>query len=137
MGTREIAEHCLADIPVSDNPNRVIRRDRPGIFGWRNRIFITWFQKLHLMGQYRMEVELSTNDILHLFKARFGTELRPWLLDEGFTLSPEMAKHALKSVKLTDLTLGDLVAMNSSEEPATAEKLVQSDSNVTPLRRRI
>lgn len=61
------------------------------------------------------------------------------LIDEWkFTMSPELVKQALKTIKLTELTLGDLVAMNiaSAEDPPTAEKLVEP-SNVTPFVRSV
>ena len=35
------------------------------------------------MGNYHMDHHLSNQDILKLFKSRFGSELKPWLLDEG------------------------------------------------------
>jgi hypothetical protein len=57
----------------------------------------------------------------------------------GLTFSPEVAKSILKTVKLTDLTVGDLVEMNSAapaDKPATAEKLIEH-SNVKPFIRRI
>ena len=82
-----------------------------------------------------MEVQLSRDDIVKLFKEAFDGELRSFLIDEWkFTMSPELVKKALKTIKLTDVTLGDLVAMNSApaEEPPTAEKLVEP-SNVTPF----
>ena len=86
-----------------------------------------------------MEIELFPSDVLALFKAYYGTELREWMVDdEGFTISPELTKRALRSVKLTDVTLADLAAMSTgtpSEESPTAEKLVEG-TNVTPIKRR-
>jgi hypothetical protein len=81
-------------------------------------------------------LELSSDDIVHLFKSRFGSELKPWLLKEGFTVSPELAKRILSTVKLTDVTLGQLMEMSSgSEDSATADKLIE-DPNVTRLTQR-
>jgi hypothetical protein len=61
----------------------------------------------------------------------------------GFTMSPEFIKAALRTVKLTDLTLGDLVAMNSApaaeettpgaEETTTTEQATETPSNVKPF----
>ena len=94
------------------------------------------------MGNFRMEMLLSGEDILRIFKARFGSELPDHFLDEGydFTVSPALAKRVLRTIKLTDVTLGDLAEMSAQapkEEPATAEKLADKGI-VTPfVRRRI
>jgi len=100
---------------------------------------VGWFRELRMMGNYRMDIEFSNEDILRLFKLRFGTELKEWLVDdEGFTISPELTKRALRTVKLSDVTLADLAAMQEGprNEPATAEKLVEK-SNVATFRRRV
>jgi hypothetical protein len=91
------------------------------------------------MGDYRMELEFSNDDIVHLFKARFGRELREWLIDdEGFTVSPELTKRVLRTVKLSDVTLGDLAAMHAdpTEASPTAEKLAEPAKVTSIIRRR-
>jgi hypothetical protein len=137
MGTKEVVDFRLSEISVNEDSTRTVYRAKPGIFTAPGRTFIAWFQHLRHMGDYRMEIELSNQDLLRLFKAKFGTELREWLVDdEGFTISPELTKRALRTVKLSDVTLADLAAMSATpaEEPPTAEKLVES-GNVTRFRR--
>jgi hypothetical protein len=139
MGENVIAEFSLADIAVSQDPQRYVWREKQGIFERFGTTFIAWSQKLRLMGEYRMEIELSSEDVLHLFKSRYGTELGPWHLDYGgFTVSPELAKRLLRTVKLSEVTLGDLAAMHaaSPDQPATADKLIER-AKVTPFKRRI
>ncbi len=83
-----------------------------------------------------MEVFISYSDILRLFKARFGGVLNSSLIEnEGFTMSPEFVKAALRTVKLTDLTLGDLAAMSGDDAPVeTGEAENNKDaSNVKPF----
>jgi hypothetical protein len=137
MGTKVIAEYNLNDVEVSRDQQRSIRRNKPGIFTGFGKIVIAWFQQLRHMGDYRMEIEFSNEDVLRLFKSRFGTELREWLVDdEGFTISPELTKRALRTVKLSQVTLADLAAMNiNATEGPTADTLVEG-GNVTTLRRR-
>jgi hypothetical protein len=137
MGTKEMVDIELYDTSIKEDAQRCIFRNEPGIFTAPGRTFIAWFQNLRHMGQYRMEIELSNKDLLRLFKAKFGTELREWLVDdEGFTISAELTKRALRTVKLADVTLADLAAMSATptEDSPTAEKLADK-SNLTPLRR--
>ena len=130
MGEKEIIQEDLAEISVSDN-GTVYRGKSPTIFesmrGPFRDIAIAWHQKFSLMGSYRMDVHFTHSDVLRLFKAMFGTELRPWLLEnQGFTVSPELAKMILQKVKLTDLTLGELMSMNSSGATETSAANEQS-----------
>jgi hypothetical protein len=141
MGEKEIIDLDLKSISKTYDPrgHRTIYKNKPGIFTSVGRIFISWFQKLQHSGNYRMEIEFSNEDVLHLFKSKFGTELRPWLLDdENFTLSPELTKLALRTIKLSDVTLGDLAAMQgaSGDEAPKADKLVES-GNLRILRRKV
>jgi hypothetical protein len=138
MGETVMGYHDL--LFVKYNEKGTVRTDTPVLYeNNHGGMTVAWFQELKLTGNYRMEVQLSRNDIVKLFKTAFDGELRSFLINEWkFTMSPELVKEALKTVKLTDLTLGDLLAMNNApaEEPATAEKLVEP-SNVTPFVRRI
>jgi hypothetical protein len=138
MGTTIFIEQDLVELNIDQDPHRRVWRGGPGLFASFGRVFLAWRQSLRHIGNYRMEIEFSTDDILRLFKARFGKKLEPWLLDEhGFTVSDDFKERVLSTVKLSDVTLGQLVAMSASpsEKPATADKLVQV-SNVTPITRR-
>jgi hypothetical protein len=118
MGTQVLTEYDLAEIEYSRDFQRGVWRGKPKIFTAVGRTFVAWCQHLRHMGDYRMELELSNEDLLRLFKVRFGTELSEWLIDQqGFTLSPELIKRALRTVKLTDVTLADLVRMVSGVAP--------------------
>lgn len=134
MGETAIGEMSL--LMTKYNEKGTVRRDTPALYeNYRRGITIAWFQELKLTGNYRMEVQLSRDDIVKLFKLAFDGELRSFLINDWkFTLSPELVKEALKTIKLTDLTLGDLMSMNNApaEEPATAEKLIEP-SNITPF----
>lgn len=140
MGRKEIMGHQLVDSKISNDPNQsVYRNEPPLIFKSFPGIQIAWHQNLRFMGDYRMTVELSKSDIVRLFKSVFGSELDANLLERyGFTVSDDLKKAVLRTVKLSDVTLGDLAAMSSESEEtqATAEKLVEAE-NVQPFRRRI
>jgi hypothetical protein len=109
-------------------------------------VTVAWYQPLKLTGNYRMEVEFSYYDVKKLFGSTFGWVLNSSLIEEdGFTMSPEFVKAVLRTVKLTDLTLGDLVAMNSApaadektaaEATATTEQAAKTPSNVEQFIRR-
>lgn len=99
---------------------------------------VHWCQKVKMTGDYRIRIKFSNLDVIRLLRASYGTQLDVDLIEKyGFTVSPELEKAILKKVKLTNLTLGDLVAMSKTdqEEPATADALVSGD-NVTPFKRR-
>lgn len=65
-----------------------------------------------------MDLELSHEDIVKLFKALFGDEITPMILDlYKLKVSSEIEKAALSRVKLGDLTLADLASiMKPSKE---------------------
>lgn len=138
MGTTTIANYSL--LTTEYNDDEIAYRDKPVLYRYLGGITVAWFQSLKLTGNYRMEVELTKDDVMRLFKRLFGSEIQLGLVEKyGLTFSPEVAKSILKTVKLTDLTVGDLVEMNSAapaDKPATAEKLVEH-SNVKPFIRRI
>jgi hypothetical protein len=136
MGEKQIANHFL--LTTEYKADGTVYRDTPILYKGAGNIIVAWFQRLKLTGHYRMEVQLSPTDVMTLFKCLFGSELDVKLIERyGLTFSPEATKAILRTVKLSDLTLGDLAAMGaaSPEEPATADKLVESE-NVTALRRR-
>lgn len=136
MGTDVLADLDLKEVEITDDPNGWVWRDRPRIFKRRGEnIFLSWCQKLRHMGDYRVTLEFSDGDILRLYKARLGTELTCWELDHGgFTVSPDLVKRVLSTVKLTDVTLGQLMEMSSDfKNAATADKLIERSPNITQL----
>ena len=83
-----------------------------------------------------MEIKFSKSDIFRLFRCMYGKELGADLIERyGFTVSEDLKKAVLKTVKLTDVTLGELVAMTG----ASAEGEVSTTSahviEATRLRR--
>ncbi|MFZ2159535.1 MAG: hypothetical protein WAV72_25910 [Bradyrhizobium sp.] len=136
MGPTKIASHFLPTVEYRQDGTAY--RDKPVMYQAGSGVTVAWYQPLRLTGNYRMEVNLTRYDVMRLFKATFGSELQQALVDRyGLTFSPDVVKSVLKTVKLTDLTLGDLVEMSAgspSEQPVTAEKAVEV-SNVKPFRR--
>ncbi len=127
MGDNIIVDNDLSDLAVSRDPSRYILFDRqPAVFRSSHNISIDWGKKLNYSGNYRMEVELSCSDILALFRTMFGSELDVDLVEEhGFTVSPELQKRILGTIKLADLTIGDLATLGSpttKETPAEPAK---------------
>ncbi|MCG2665944.1 hypothetical protein ACFPFP_03250 [Bradyrhizobium sp. GCM10023182] len=139
MGETKIANHFLPGVEYREDGTAY--RDKPVMYNSGCGITVAWYQPLKLTGNYRMEVGLTRNDVMRLFKATFGSELQQSLVENhGLTFSPELVKAMLKTVKLTDLTLGDLVGMNAAapaEKPAMADKLLEAGLNVSSFRRRL
>lgn len=124
MGTKTLATADLSEIAPVRDPSEWVQWDGISVFRNYGSIGIHWRQKMSYTGNYRMEVNLSSTDVIHLFKAWNGKELDVDLIDtHGFTVSPELRKRLLGEVKLADLTLGDLagIASKKEEEPQAAE----------------
>jgi hypothetical protein len=139
MGETVIASHQLMDVEYTYDMTTAYC-DKPVVYGpILQKMTVAWFQSLRLTGNYRMEIEFTRDDVMTLFKHHFGSQLKSSLVEEyGLTFSPELVKSMLKTVKVTDLTLGELVAMSAStpDQPATADKLVDS-GNVRQFPRRV
>jgi hypothetical protein len=138
MGPTVVADFNLTELKYNYDI-KITWPSEPVIYQDGRQMVVGWFRQLRMMGNYRMKIEFSNDDILCLFKLRFGDQLKEWLVDDaGFTISPELAKRALQSLKLSDITLADLAAMQegSGGEPATVGKLVEK-SNEATFRRRV
>ncbi|OPF96106.1 hypothetical protein I8G32_04677 [Rhodopseudomonas palustris] len=132
MGTHKIASHDLSDFRISDDAKKNIRWSAPGLFRQYGEVSVAWGQTLKFTGDYRMQIDFTQDDIFKLMKASYGRELDVDLLDKGFTVSEALKKKILSEIKLTDLTLGDLLGTAS---PQTAPQ--QQTGTVRPFRRRI
>jgi hypothetical protein len=144
MGTKELMECDLSETELSDDEQRsVSRNSRPTIFIERllrrlyiSRLHIAWHQKFQLMGNYRAEISMTRGDVLRLFKAMYGAELRAYHIEDlGFTISEDLKKAVLKTVKLTDLTLGELASMTAQDaeaKPVQDDKLDFTSENTSP-----
>ncbi len=119
-----------------------LRWDETIIYRGGLGITVSWSQDLRLSGSYRMDVHFSPDDIMRLFKCYFGSELQKRPVERyGLTFSDEVVESMLSKVKLTDMTLGDLMkAMNADKaagEPTASEEAAPPETpNVTPFRRR-
>jgi len=118
MGQTVIAAKELALAEYDQNGNiRSGDGNKPVLYRGYGGIVVAWFQPLRLTGNYRMEVRLSTWDVIRLFKSCFGSEITQHMVkDYGLTFSPEVVKSMLKTVKLADLTLADLFAIQAEQE---------------------
>ena len=138
MGAKELAEFDLSDLRISRDGTAY--RNTPVMYSRLGRVTVSWCQPMRYMGDYRMDLDFTADDVLKLFKANFGSELGASLIEEhDFTLSPELVKSILKSVKLSDLTLGDLAAMQAARVEAEEEQADKpaETQNVRPFLRRI
>jgi hypothetical protein len=141
MGEKEIGSFSVLMMDFSDSTT--VYRDKPAMYipdNYHGGITVAWFQSLKLTGEYRLEAQFSRHDVMKLYKCVFGSELQLKDVEQyGLTFSDEVVQTMLKKIKLTDLTLGQLVAMNAAapaDEPATVDKLVEG-SNVKPFVRRV
>jgi hypothetical protein len=124
MGTTEIMNNELTELSASIDRRRTVYRDKPPTIFKTFRSFpaisIAWHQELQLMGNYRMDLQFSRSDVLRLFKETFGSELDVDLIEtHGFTISDELKEAISKTVKVKDMTLGD---MTLGELMAIAER---------------
>jgi hypothetical protein len=138
MGEKEIANHYLPDIQYRDDGT--VYRNKPVIYDGGGNTTVAWYQPLRLTGDYRMDVQFSRSDVMKLFKCAFGSVLNERLFERyGLSVSPELRNAILRTVKLSDLTLGDLAAMNGEPENEKAENKeeVREPANVTSILRRV
>jgi hypothetical protein len=136
MGEKEIANHFL--LTMQYKADGTVYRERPSLYEGSGNITVAWFQPLKLTGDYRMEVQFSRTDIMKLFKCAFGSELSANLIEKyGLTFSEEVTKAILRTVKLSDLTLGDLAAMNAVPPSDQTAEAAEEPPKVTPFLRRV
>lgn len=136
MGPRVIADINLSEMMASRDPNKGIYYNQPGLFRIYGEVSVAWSQTLRFTGDYRMQLDLSTADIVKLFKTALGSQLDVDLLDEhDFTVSDELKKRLLGSIKLSDLTIGDLAGLAAPAEKQ--EKPEDPPAQVRPFPRRI
>jgi|KBSSwiStaDraftv2_1062776.scaffolds.fasta_scaffold104616_2 hypothetical protein len=135
MGEKVLTNADLTEIrPVRDT-SKTVQWNGTSIFKGFGEIGIHWRQKMSYTGNYRMEVNFSTSEIVHLFKAWNGTVLDVDLIDNhGFTVSDELRKRLLGEIKLADLTIGDLAGIASKKENKPEES---ETGTVQTFRRRI
>lgn len=117
---------------LSKDQNRYLHWGCSALFSTWPGVEVPWTQELHLTGNYRMEIHFTRAEVVRLLKATMGTELDVDLIEQyGFTVSPELTRAILSKVKLTDLTVGDLVKMTdgtSKTEPVAKEKAAEPDT---------
>ncbi|KAB2881691.1 MAG: hypothetical protein F9K38_09540 [Pseudorhodoplanes sp.] len=122
MGNTEFVQVDLSDLKLSKVQNKYLPWNKVGLFpasrhGAFSGVEVHWGKELKMTGNYRMKIRLTRSDILYLFRTVFGDELSVSLIEEhGFTASSDLAKAILKTVKLTDLTLGELIEMNTQTD---------------------
>jgi hypothetical protein len=136
MGETVIGNHSLPMMKYS--PGGWAYSNQPCLYEGSDNITVAWFQPLKLTGNYRMEVQLTRDDVMKLFKGLFGSKIQQGLVERyGLTFSPEVVKSVLKTVKLTDLTLGDLIAMSAESQPEETVETEQAEAptNVLPITR--
>jgi hypothetical protein len=134
MGTTDLADFDLADRPIRQEENKPVNWNMPGLFSTGGEVSIAWGKKMHLGGDYRMQIDFSHDEVAQMFRAAFGSQVTADILEKcGLTLSPELQKSALAKVKVADLTLGDLAKMVTHEK----EEPTQKPAVVPFIRRRV
>ena len=124
---RDMGKNALTDVDLTEirplrDTSKTVSWDGVSIFKGFGEIGIHWRQKMSYTGNYRMEVNFDTSEIVHLFKAWNGTVLDVDLIDDhGFTVSDELRKRLLGEIKLADLTIGDLAGIASKKEDKPKE----------------
>jgi len=133
MGKKTLSNVDLTGISAIRDSNKTLQWHGTSIFKGFGEVGIHWRQKMSYTGNYRMEINFSSSDIVHLFKAWNGRQLDVDLIDtHGFTVSDELRKRLLGEIKLADLTIGDLAGIASKKE----EKPEEVPATVQPIFRR-
>jgi hypothetical protein len=146
MGSKELTCIDLSELEIKTDESRTLWQHSPAMFLKRYYLGVEvhWVQELKMTGNYRVAVHLSRSDVLQLFKAVFGTRPSANLLEQGFVVSDELKKAVLRTIKLTDLTLGELAAMGSQpieqlptadHEPAIEKPAQETEPKRSFLRR--
>jgi hypothetical protein len=149
MGETQLVNIDVSELSLSKDENKNITWQKPGLFASSRHgaffgVEIHLTKEIKMTGSYRLKVKLTRSDILCLFRTVFGDELKVSLIEEhGFTVSAELTKAMLKTVKLTDLTLGELMDMNKqsakgaapSAGPEKAIETVERKPTLSGLRR--
>ena len=138
MGDNVIADIDLTEAAVTRDPTRRITfGNEPTVFRTGDGVSIDWGKRVNMGGKYRWEVELTTDEIIRLFRVKVGSELDVGLLEQhGFTVSEDLQKKILGGIKLADLTIGDLARLGAASSPEASESTSQPVP-ITPFRRRI
>lgn len=139
MGDTIIADVDLTEAAVRRDPDRNIRFGAdPVVFKKPlGDVSIDWATRVTMGGKYRFEIQLSTDEIIRLFKLKLGSKLDVDLLDDhGFSVSDDLKKRMIGSIKLADLTIGDLAKLTSTPSAEEEAEAVSSPATVTPFRRR-
>jgi hypothetical protein len=137
MGETVIADVDLTEAAVRRDPDRTISFGQDPIVFRKpiGGVSVDWGSRVTMGGKYRWEIQLNTDEIIRLFKLKLGSELDVDLLDDhGFTVSDDLKKRMIGSIKLADLTIGDLAKLSST--PAEEEE-TPTPATVTPFRRRV
>jgi hypothetical protein len=138
MGTRKIADHRLSMMEVSNDPNKGVYFNQPGLFRSYGEVSVAWGYEFHLTGNYRVQVDFSRSDVLKLFKMMFGSELDVALLDaHGFTVSTDLQKRLISKMRLADLTIGDLVGLSASANEKKEDTTPETPATIKNFPRRI
>lgn len=139
MGANVLGDIPLSEMRLSKDQNQYLHWNSHALFSQWPNVEVHWTQDLRLTGSYRMEIHFSRDEIVRLLKATMGTELGVDLVEQyGFTVSPELTRAVLSKVKLTDITVGDLVTMSSAapkSEPVVEEKTSEPEMRKPLLRR--
>jgi hypothetical protein len=122
MGDNTIANCELSELTSSRDHTRNIHFGRdPVLFKGSSEVSIDWGMRLNYSGKYRMEVHISRDDVMQLFKTMYGSQLDVDLLEHhGFTVADDLKKKVLGEIKLADLTIGDLAGIVAKPEPQEA-----------------
>jgi hypothetical protein len=138
MGDTVLGSIDLPEKKLNRDERRTLHYGTSELFWGSGGPEVHWTRNIKMTGDYRVKVEFTNLDVIRLLRASYGTVLDVDLIERhGFTVSKRLQNAILAKIKLTDLTLGDLLKLHQAEneEPPTAEKVVSS-SNVTPFTRR-
>lgn len=137
MGKNNLAEVDLSEIAVNNDPRKTVQWNGTSIFKSWGEVGIHWRQKMAFTGNYRMEINLTSSDMVHLFKIWNGRQLDVDLIDNyGFTVSAELKKRILGEIRLADLTIGDLASLGAAPPKDNSKTEQETPGSVSSFRRR-
>lgn len=122
MGDKLIGDINLNDASVEyDSPSMDAYIDKAAVYVRYDigDLNIVWRKKLQLTGAYRLDLNLSREEIARLFKLAFGNELTVSKLNElGITVADASPTHDQIREAIRQVRLGEFIdIVSSGKEP--------------------
>lgn len=113
MGRKQLGEAEIGPgIMQEESSNLTANWNHTNLYETWYGVDITWGRELHLTGSYRIDLTISDDEILYLFKLKFGDELTPEKLSSlGITLTEVKPSQESLNEALSNMTVGEFLEL--------------------------